>query len=282
MALVGVASGDLELGQSASVSRTPEKTHAKISHHTPNIKNKYFFLIVRAIQLLTYPVSRIMTWLMRLEVVDENGTRTNIDQNVILAASHFSEIDILLVPTIFKPFSRHFPIRYFTFDTRFYKTQIAGKNLLKKIFYGGWLFRLCGSCEFDRTQSKKPYHVKLRDHIDLLVRLGHTLLIYPSGHIHADGSVPQVKPGAAVLSYYSGRPVVPMRVFIDGKITLSNVLFRRVRLRFVIGRQLSQAKLFPGHDDGSRASHISDASPELARANQIIFEEFESISNTIV
>ncbi len=237
-------------------------------------QRKGFFLLVRFVQYLAYPLGFFLRWWLRATIEDPNETFKKESRNVIFAASHFSEIDILLIPSIFGFFSRHFPVRFFTFESKFYKTEIAKGNLLKKIFYGGWVFDICGACAFDRKNKHLPYRIKLANHIELLKDFGHSLIIFPSGTIDPLGVVTKVLPGTAVLSYYSRRPVVPIRVVLSCPLTLRSFFFRKTSIKFEVKAPFYPEDLFTASLLDSRTAALELHQKDIEQANAKILQVF--------
>ena len=148
---------------------------------------------------------------VHLHVVRELYKARDAKQNFIYASNHASEMDGLILQAFFGP------------DMVPFTAPLASFNYM----IGRWMYRM-GAIEILRDEiDKKRYpngHTK-REALHLAVKLladGHSLLIFPEGHIERIEALYRFHTGAARLAYASGVPIQPI-ILKDAHIVFTNM-----------------------------------------------------------
>ena len=134
---------------------------------------------------------------------------SKVENNLIFAGNHTSEIDPLVVPGSLPFFSRFSPVCYLAVENKHFHGN--RKFSWRRFFYGGLIFRALGS--FPVVPNQGDYEKAMKKHIEI-VRNGGVMFVFPEGGITPDGTIQNAHGGVAYLSYVTGRPIVPVK--IDG------------------------------------------------------------------
>src|SRR3990167_3984448 len=221
--------------------------------------NSLFFLSPLILQKAIWHATRaILFFFCRFEVCGLENLEDIINQRsylnhkggVVFAANHSSEMDAIVVPAALPFFSPFLPIFYVSRPREFYKT-----SGWRQIFYGGFIFRLLGS--HPAIAGFKDYEKSLATHINILEK-GGSVLIFPEGRKTRDGNIgSEAHGGVAYLGHHTGCPVVPVRIFGDFNMTLSDFFLCRRRIVVVFG-----APIFL--NENGQADYKKDAQDILA------------------
>lgn len=143
----------------------------------------------------------------------------NLDEPYIIASNHSSELDIIIILTIFYKKLKNKPLFCVTREKNFYRDM----GILKGNIYGGLFFKIFGGYEVYRGTG--DYRKSLINHISILKK-GYNTCVFIEGKISKDGILSKAKGGALFLSQETGVPIIP--ISING---LFNIGFRDFILR---------------------------------------------------
>ncbi len=158
---------------------------------------------------------------------------------VIFVDNHISELDPILLPAAMPWFSRFLPMFYVSREKTFYNIR----QILKRIFYGGFFFELWGA--YQTHVGLRNYEMSLQTHIKIL-KSGHSLNISPEGDKSFDGAIHEFKGGAAFLSHRTGAPIVPVAITGSFKTTSGDFLARKKHFTLTFGKPIYPNELFAG------------------------------------
>lgn len=159
--------------------------------------------------------------------------------NVIIATNHISEVDPLIIVSAMPFNSSLLPLLFVAREKMHYKTKWKG---IRRLLYGGILFRLAGSRE--AYTGIKDYERALRNHL-IAIEKGMSVCIFPVGRLHDTDEYKNARGGVAYLAARTGRQILPIN--IDGIIrttTLRDILQRRTKVTITLGEPIEAAELF--------------------------------------
>lgn len=174
---------------------------------------------------------------MHLKVVGLENLK-NLPKGVILASSHTSELDAVIIPASLPFLSRFMPMFYVSRPRSFYNS-----SGWRQFFYGGLLFKFWGA--HSAISGYKDYGVSLSPHTHIILKR-HSLIIYPEGKTTETGEVivERAHGGVAFLAEKTGLPIVPIYIKGHYKITLADFFARRRQVTIVFGKPIYAQELF--------------------------------------
>lgn len=189
--------------------------------------NSFFFLSPLILQKAIWHATRtILSFFCAFEVRGLDNLPEK--HGVIFAANHSSELDPILVPAALPFLSPLLPIFYVSRPREFYQT-----SGWRQFLYGGFLFKLWGS--HAAVAGFKDYKKSLATHLEIL-RHGGSVFIFPEGKKTRDGNIQkEAHGGVAYLATHTGCPIIPVRIFGDFNMTLSDFLLRKRHMSVVFG-----------------------------------------------
>lgn len=158
---------------------------------------------------------------------------------LIFASNHPSEVDPILLPMVLHPLSPLFPTFYVARKTGEYHDI----NLIKRIVYGGWFFKIWGA--YPTHRGKKDYEHSLQEHIKLL-RDGNNVQIFLDGHLTPETVLFSEHPhgGTAYLSWRTNVRVVPMAIKGTHDTSFWQFITGKRRYGVAFGKPLTPEELF--------------------------------------
>ncbi len=157
--------------------------------------------------------------------------------SVIFVSNHTSELDPILLPASLPLFSRFYPIFYVSREKTFYNIR----QILKRIFYGGFFFEIWGA--YQTHVGIHNYEESLKTHIKILEK-GHSLFIFPEGKKSVDGNLQEGKGGATFLSHRTNTPIVSIAIIGVYKTNLMDFLLFRNNFKLIFGKPIYPNELF--------------------------------------
>jgi 1-acyl-sn-glycerol-3-phosphate acyltransferase len=159
----------------------------------------------------------------------------NVKGPVIFAANHSSEWDGILTGVAL-PFMNHFfPIYYVAMNKHEYINS-GWRNYI----YGGKFFQFVGA--YPRYSGKKNYAYSLHNFVKIINR-GGSVCIFPEGKRTEDGSIGEAHGGVAFLSHKTNVPIIPVGISGLVNLKLSDIIFRRRKVRISFGTPIPTQKL---------------------------------------
>jgi len=141
----------------------------------------------------------------------------NLNEPYIIVSNHSSELDIIIILTIFYKKLKHKPLFCVTREKSYYKDM----GILKSIIYGGLFFKIFGGYQaYKRTGD---YRKSLINHISI-IKKGYSTCLFIEGTISKDGTLGRAKGGALFLSQETGVPIVPISINGLFNITFSDFI----------------------------------------------------------
>lgn len=188
--------------------------------------------------LIWIPTRIFLRFFTHFKIYGRENIR-NLNDGVIFVCNHTSEIDPILLPASFPWFSRFLPVFYVSREKTFYNI----KQIIKRVFYGGFFFEFWGA--YQTHTGLRNYEVSLKTHIKIL-ESGHSLDIFPEGEKSFDGGIHDFKGGAAFLSRRTGAPIIPVAISGAFKTTLGDFLTRKKHFTLTFGKPIYPEELFAG------------------------------------
>jgi 1-acyl-sn-glycerol-3-phosphate acyltransferase len=129
-----------------------------------------------------------------------------VNNSVIFATNHLSEIDPFVVPASLPFWSRYLPLFYVTRERSFYV-----EHGWRKYLFGGWFINAWGG--YIAQAGLHDYEKSLVDHISI-AHDGGSFCIYPEGGITRDGTIQldKAKGGIAYLAERGDCTIVPVSI----------------------------------------------------------------------
>jgi 1-acyl-sn-glycerol-3-phosphate acyltransferase len=129
----------------------------------------------------------------------------NLNEPYIIVSNHSSELDIIIILTIFYNKLKHKPLFCVTREKSYYKDA----GILKNIIYGGWFFKIFGG--YQAYKGTGNYKKSLINHISIIKR-GYSTCFFIEGTISKNGTLGRAKGGALFLSQKTGVPIIPVSI----------------------------------------------------------------------
>ncbi len=200
--------------------------------------NPYFLIPLFLQQLIWLPTRFVLEIFGRLEVHGLENLK-GLNNPVIFACNHSSEIDPFMVPASLPLFSRFSPIFYTTKEMKFYSA-----NGWRKYLFGGWFIKMWGG--YTAFSGLRDYQKSLSSHINVILH-GGSFCVFPEGGITKNGNIQPARGGMAYLAERTGCPIVP--VAISGVYGLSLASFfgrgllgkNKIKINF--GKAITQEEL---------------------------------------
>ncbi len=138
-----------------------------------------------------------MSWILKchgIKITKSGLTSHELQKmrGIVFAANHQSLLDI---PAIFSTISPH--------------SVFLAKDELKWIPIFGWAAWIAGTEFIDRRAGARSSTLR---RLDLLLRLGLSVVVFPEGTRSRDGNLLPFKRGAFVLAIKNGAPVIPITI----------------------------------------------------------------------
>lgn len=244
------------------------------TEHTPqNVPTiRRVHLVTPALlQGATWPLGRLaLDFFTHLEITGREHLRDALrvsrarGRGVIFALNHTSELDFMFPLVALPPLTPLFPMFYVTHGRSRYlqKRDLGWRRYVYGLpaFLTAWGAHryIAGQKNYARAM---PHHVKL-------LRLGKSVCIFPEGKIKKKVGEKRAHGGVGYLAEASGTVVVPIAVSGASRMSASDFLLRRRRLRITYG-----APLHP-HD-------IIDASLPVPERYQKAAERIMTIIDTM-
>ncbi len=159
-------------------------------------------------------------------------------RGIIFASNHFGELDPIVVTGAVPFFSELRPMYYVSREKEFYNNTV-----LKRIFYGGFFFRLWGA--YPAYPGHHDYAFALPYHL-IFLRKGKSVCIFPEGKINKDGTLREAKGGVGYLAEATESVIVP--TFISGTkdMTLFKFFFGKGKIKVIFGKPIYPKDLEKG------------------------------------
>ncbi len=182
-------------------------------------------------------------------------------KQAIFAPNHISELDPILVPAALPMFSSFLPMFYTAAEDKNFKN--SARFGWRSRLYGGLFFKAWGA--YPINSGKKNYSVALEKHLEILENRG-SLCIFPEGTISSDGKVQAAHGGVVFLAEKSKSPIVPISISGFSNISLSRLLFRKIRIRIDFGKPqiITQEQILGPQSYGALAQGIMNFARELS------------------
>jgi 1-acyl-sn-glycerol-3-phosphate acyltransferase len=176
------------------------------------------------------PTRIILRFFVKLKVEGLENLE-NINENVIFASNHTSELDPILLPASLNFFSTHSPIFY----TSRSKGQYNG-GFFKKIIYGGYFFKMWGA--YPLYIGLYDYYKSMINHINI-INDGFSVLIFPEGKITKNGQMGEGRGGTVFISNFTKKNIVPMKITGAFQINLKDFLLRKKLVIVKFGKPIN-------------------------------------------
>ncbi|MDP3697018.1 MAG: lysophospholipid acyltransferase family protein [Candidatus Taylorbacteria bacterium] len=190
----------------------------------------------------------------------------SIEGSVVIAISHTSELDPLLVVACMSFFSRHLPFFYVTREKKFYSNMDW-----KRLIYGGTFFKLMGA--YPALVGLKNYEIALQHHLNF-IRDGKNVCIFPSGKIALGEKSLKARGGVSFLAQKTNRPIIPILIQGADNISLWDVFSGKRKITVTIGMPLWSKDIFR---DGKNALINKDRN-DYEEAATILMEKIARLA----
>lgn len=177
---------------------------------------------------------------VKFEVVGLNHVK-NLKSNsrgIIFASNHSSELDPIVVTGAVPFFSKLRPMYYVSREKEFYNN-----TFLKRIFYGGFFFRLWGA--YPAYPGHHDYAFALSWHL-IFLRKGKSICIFPEGKINKDGTLKEAKGGAGYLAEATESIVIPTLISGTKDMTLVKFFCSKSKIKVIFGKPIYPKELEKG------------------------------------
>ena len=218
---------------------------------------KWYFISPYIIQKIVWiPTRFLLVYFGRIQIRGLENLK-GLKGNAIFACNHSSELDPFMVPVSLSFASRFSPIFYASREKSFYVN-----SGWRKIFYGGLLFKACGS--YPVSVGLHDYKAAMKHQLRIISD-GGSVCIYPEGRKTPDGDIQPAKGGVAYLALSTGRPVIPVR--IDGlfRFSFADFFARRRQLAVTFG-----APMYAAASLQSRAGYVPSVEDFKRFANEVM------------
>ena len=168
---------------------------------------------------------------------------TGVRGNFIIASTHASELDPLLIVACLPFFSRHLPLFFASREKDFY-ADLGWR----RFFYGATLFKMIGA--YPVYAGLDNYRRALRHHLRFIAR-GHNVCIFPWGTRSLSGERPKAKGGVAFLARTTGLPVIPILIQGLEHVTVRDFFSGTRKVTVTFGNPLYAEDLFVSETSGA-------------------------------
>lgn len=159
--------------------------------------------------------------------------------NAIVASNHVTELDPLMIVSCLPFFSNLLPLIYVVKDKKFYSSNWKG---LRKIFYGGFFFRIIGG--YEAYNGLNNYDRALTNHLKAFEK-GLSVCIFPVGRLHSDDAYRQARGGVAYMAAKTGLPIIPVHIQgVNRQTTFKSYLKRKPKLAITFGEPMYAKDIF--------------------------------------
>ncbi|MEK7662468.1 MAG: lysophospholipid acyltransferase family protein [Patescibacteria group bacterium] len=169
------------------------------------------------------------------------GNIDGIKGSAIFVSNHASQLDPILLPAALPMFSRFLPMFYVSREKEFYDQN----NILKKIFYGGFFFKIWGA--YQAYVGKRNFSFSLQNHLKI-IKDGKSLFIFPEGKKSFDGKIHEFFGGAAFLSRTTGVPIVPITINGAYQSNFGKFFSFKKKISIIFGKPIYPDELFDGKE----------------------------------
>lgn len=190
------------------------------------------------LQSFIWPVTKVVFGFFLHIKISGLENLKHLDKGVIFVSNHSSELDPIIVPACLPFLSRLMPMFYVARPAKFYV-----KSGWRKIFYGGFLFKLWGA--YPAIEGKHDYGLSLKSHLKIL-RHKKSILIFPEGHKTRTGEImiEEVRGGASYLSEATGFPIVPILICGLYDMTCREFFLRKREVKVIFGGSITAREIF--------------------------------------
>lgn len=169
---------------------------------------------------------------------------------LIVVANHPSLVDPPLVGTILKR-----------------EAFFMAKDGLFRSRLSGWLLKALGAFPVNRSQLNRKALKKALEALNS----NKVLVVFPEGGRSSNGRMKEALPGAALLASRYGVPVLPIGVVGTEKVASFTSLFRRYRIKVVVGEPFY---LPPGKDKTDREQLTGLTNMIMRRIAELLPEKY--------
>lgn len=155
----------------------------------------------------------------------------NLNEPYIIVSNHSSELDIIILLSIFYKKLKHKPLFCVTREKSYYKDM----GVLKSIIYGGLFFKIFGG--YQAYKGTGDYKKSLINHISI-IKKGYSTCFFIEGTISKDGTLGRAKGGALFLSQETGAPIIPVSINGLFNMSLSDFIKRKRKARVTISNPI--------------------------------------------
>lgn len=219
-------------------------------------------------RLVWLPLRLSMLVFFSLEIKGIENVK-NLKGNMIIASNHLSELDPLLIVSIFPFFSRNIPIIYVSRQKSFYTSDDWAK--WKRIVYGGIFFEMIGA--YPSYKGLKNYKIALHHHLEVTENR-RNVAIFPYGGIVRSQKKPRAGGGVSFLAYETKLPILPLKISGTEDITLQNIFSRKKKITFTFGDPLYARDIFRNH----KKIILNDKQNDYVLAAEMIMKKIESLT----
>lgn len=204
----------------------------------------------KTIQLVVYYAGKLFFSFARVEVRRGEIIR-RFHGNAVFAANHASELDLVVLCLALEKIQNlrgRLPLIVLSREKEYYNDM----GFVKATLYGGALFRILGGYPVTPKEQRtaETRHNTIATYIALL-KEGRSVIIFPEGTITHTGNLSPAKPGVAILSAQSGRPVIPMAIEGTFGLSFTDFLFGRKHVRVTFGHPIFPLSAGVEHSDFS-------------------------------
>ena|SRR3989344_5563752 len=195
--------------------------------------SRFFYISPFILQTAIWPITRPMFRIfLRLKIKGtERLKNLPRGKGVIFAVNHTSELDPILVPASLPFISPLMPMFYTSRERQFYKN-----SGWRRIFYGGFFFKLWGShC---LASGEHNYAISLALHAQIL-NDGHSLCMFPDGKRLPESEIGTIAHGGVgYLAWQTKSVIVPVRINGAYRTSMTDFIFRRHKVSVTFGEPL--------------------------------------------
>lgn len=155
----------------------------------------------------------------------------NLNEPYIIVSNHSSELDIIILLSIFYKKLKNKPLFCVTREKSYYKDM----GVLKSIIYGGLFFKIFGG--YQAYKGTGDYKKSLINHISI-IKKGYSTFLFIEGTISKDGTLGRAKGGALFLSQETGAPIIPVSINGLFNMSFSDFIKRKRKARVTISNPI--------------------------------------------
>lgn len=201
---------------------------------------KVYYVLPKILQYFLYIFCKVLfSFFLRLEVKGAEYL-PSYKGLYIITPNHQSELDALIVLTIFYKILKKKPLYYVSREKNFYDSSGWRGHL-----YGGKLFQFLGA--YPVYPGKGDYRISLKHHIELLQK-GYSICIFPEGKRSLTGELNRAKGGALFLAQMTNAQIMPVAIKGITNLSIKDFFLRKRRVSLHIDIPVDVSKLLTKHD----------------------------------